>query len=430
MASRSTSLLYLVHRETLSSVISSQVITPLEHLRPDTEVTLGLMTPLGHLWRNKYAPTLKRIEERCRASGIRVAWIPSPPTRLPWLWSDAFVLRQWIRKHFSADQPLVVRCRNATTTSIALDALRGFSRAHVIYDRRGAEITEEVQKWGLDSIPQKDWPPHAKSAITHVTAAEHRAVHQATGITCVSNAMVDELCERYPTLNRDKFFVAPCCPEITAFDRVISERDNARMSLGLSDRFIVSYVGSLAWYQLPQASIRLFRLIKTAIPLAHLLAITTEPDKMKRLLETSSIDSSDYTIRSVPPRDVPGLLIASDMGLLLRDNTLTNRVASPIKFGEYMAAGVPVLITPSLGDYSAAVVHSDLGIEVDLQLDDSTLLSRLGDGLTSSSFITPTTRHRCRQFAAANLSWQAVLPAMASWLNRLTERSAKQDAPG
>ena len=183
-------------------------------------------------------------------------------------------------------------------------------------------------------------------------------------------------------------------------------------------------------YELQQYCCGLFRLIKTAIPLAHLLAITTEPDKMKRLLETSSIDSSDYTIRSVPPRDVPGLLIASDMGLLLRDNTLTNRVASPIKFGEYMAAGVPVLITPSLGDYSAAVVHSDLGIEVDLQLDDSTLLSRLGDGLTSSSFITPTTRHRCRQFAAANLSWQAVLPAMASWLNRLTERSAKQDAPG
>ena len=414
---QSAPILYLVHRETLSSVISSQVITPLEKLQPMTSVTVGLMTPIGQLWRSKYRPALQKIENRCRNSGIRLGWLASPPTRLNWLWSDAFVLRQWIRRHFPHDQPLIVRCRNATTTSIALDALRDYRNVRVIYDCRGAEVTETIQTLGLETTPQNEWPAQAKKHIAQIQAAEGRAVRQADGVTCVSLAMVDVLRQAYPQIPGEKLFVVPCCPDLEAFTSVVNERDTVRRELGFHDKYVVSYCGSLAWYQFPEASIRVFRLIKSLRPDAHFFAITTQPEQMRPLLEKAGFSPADYTIRSVPAQEVPRLLVASDVGLLLRDDSLTNRVASPIKFGEYMAAGVPVIVSPRLGDCSESVRSEQLGIEVDPTLDDEKVIPSLQSFLAISPSDHSEIRERCRSFANRHLSWSGILPKLTDWLN-------------
>lgn len=413
-------LLYLVHRETLSSAISSQVITPLEKLQPAISVTLGFMTPIGQLWRSKFRPALQKIENRCRNSGLRVGWLPSPPTRLNWLWSDAFVLRRWIRRHFPDNQPLIVRCRNATTTSIALDALQGYQNARVIYDCRGAEVTEMTQTLGLEATPENEWPAQSKATIKQIQAAEERAVHEAAGVTCVSHAMVDSLTQKYPQIPRQKFFVAPCCPDIDAFTSVVNDRDVVRRELKLHDKYVVSYCGSLVWYQFPEASIRVFRLIKSLRPDAHFFAVTTHPEPMRLLLERAGFSPADYTIRSVPAQEVPRLLVASDLGLMLRDDSLTNRVASPIKFGEYMAAGVPVIITPRLGDCSESVRSERLGIEVDLTLDDEKVIASLRSFVEMSSSEQAAIRERCRDFANRQLSWSVVLPQLTEWLGTIT----------
>lgn len=415
----SVPLLYLVHRETLSSVISSQVITPLEKLQPATSVTLGLMTPIGQLWRSKHRPALQKIEHRCGHTGIRLGWLPSPPTRLSWMWSDAFVLRRWIRRHFPDDQPLIVRCRNATTTSIALDALQGYRNARVIYDCRGAEVTEMMQTLGLEATPENEWPAPAKTTIKQIRAAEERAVHEAAGVTCVSHAMVDSLSQTYPQIPREKFFVVPCCPDIDAFTRVVNDREVVRRELGLHDKYVVSYCGSLAWYQFPEASIQVFRLIKSLRADAHFFAITTQPDQMRLLLENAGFSAADYTIRSVPAQDVPRLLIASDLGLMIRDDSLTNRVASPIKFGEYMAAGIPVVISPRLGDCSESVRRERLGIEVDLTLDDGKTIASLRSFVAMPSSEQSEIRERCRDFANRHLSWSVVLPQLTEWFGRI-----------
>jgi len=404
-------------------VISSQVITPLEKLQPATSVTLGLMTPVGQLWRSKYRPALQKIENRCRDSGIHLGWLPSPPTRLSWLWSDAFVLRKWIRRQFPNDQTLIVRCRNATTTSIALDALRGYPNARVIYDCRGAEVTETIQTLGLDATPENAWPTQATAAIRQIQSAEKRAIHEADGVTCVSHAMVDSLTQNYPLIPREKFFVVPCCPDIEAFTCVANERDLVRQQLGLHNKYVVSYCGSLAWYQFPEASIRIFRLIKSLRPDAHFFAITTQPDHMRPLLENAGFSSADYTIRSVPAKDVPRLLVASDLGLLLRDDSLTNRVASPIKFGEYMAAGVPIVISPRLGDCSESVRSEGLGIEVNLALDDEKVITSLRSFLAMSPSEQAAIRGRCRDFANRHLSWSMILPQLAEWLGKIAPQS-------
>jgi hypothetical protein len=47
---------------------------------------------------------------------------------------------------------------------------------------------------------------------------------------------------------------------------------------------------------------------------------------------------------------------------MIREDTITNRVASPTKFAEYLAAGLPVLISAHIGDFSTTVRANDLGL--------------------------------------------------------------------
>ena len=107
---------YLVYREALSSIFSSQILTPLEELQGVTQNSLAILTPIGQLLRKQYRHPLNQIDARARAAGIEVGWIPSPPSRTPHLWSDAFLLRQWLSKRFGREQPFLIRCRNAIST--------------------------------------------------------------------------------------------------------------------------------------------------------------------------------------------------------------------------------------------------------------------------------------------------------------------------
>lgn len=415
-------LVYLVYREALSSVFASQVLTPLEEHREVARITLGLLTPVGHLLRGQYRPALRKITSRCQQAGIPLGWIPSPPTRTPWLWSDAFLLRQWISQRFRRDQSFIVRCRNAEMTCIALEALKSFGGARVLYDCRGAEVIEAIQRLGLENLPESEWNPVARRTVAEATQRESRAVTESAGVICVSHAMVRMLQQRYPEVPDDKFRVAPCCPDVESFRQVIPDRAVVRQELGLAKRFVVTYLGSLAWYQRPDASMRLFRLIQAVRPEAHFLAITTEPDKMRQLATQAGIAPDSMTIRSVPARDVPRLLVASDLGLLLRDDSETNRVASPVKFGEYLAAGVPVVITPRLGDCSAAVREHHLGVEVDLSLDDAPLTDQLRGHLAGSGAAACEDRDRCARYAETELSWTGVVPPLAQWYAELLNR--------
>ena len=63
----------------------------------------------------------------------------------------------------------------------------------------------------------------------------------------------------------------------------------------------------------------------------------------------------------VSEQEIPNLLMCGDYGLLLREESVTNKVASPIKFAEYLACGLGIIITPNIGDYSSYVINNNCG---------------------------------------------------------------------
>lgn len=58
-------------------------------------------------------------------------------------------------------------------------------------------------------------------------------------------------------------------------------------------------------------------------------------------------------------------LLAADFGLMIRQPSATNMVASPIKFAEYLAAGVGVIASRGIGDLDGTLSRSRVGQLVD-----------------------------------------------------------------
>ncbi|HMZ48095.1 MAG TPA: hypothetical protein PLP28_03885, partial [Flavobacteriales bacterium] len=61
---------------------------------------------------------------------------------------------------------------------------------------------------------------------------------------------------------------------------------------------------------------------------------------------------------------VSAALAQCDLGIMVRERTITNQVASPTKFAEYLASGLRIITNAGLGDFSELVAREDLGLVV------------------------------------------------------------------
>jgi glycosyltransferase involved in cell wall biosynthesis len=64
----------------------------------------------------------------------------------------------------------------------------------------------------------------------------------------------------------------------------------------------------------------------------------------------------------VAPDDVPRELYAGDIGLCLVASAFSKVASAPTRFAEYLAAGMPVLVTPGVGDLESIVEGHGVGV--------------------------------------------------------------------
>jgi hypothetical protein len=69
--------------------------------------------------------------------------------------------------------------------------------------------------------------------------------------------------------------------------------------------------------------------------------------------------------RLLPQGEVARSLEAADFGIMIREPSVTNAASSPTKLAEYLAAGLPVVISPGIGDYSRFVERHGCGVAPD-----------------------------------------------------------------
>jgi len=219
---------------------------------------------------------------------------------------------------------------------------------------------------------------------------ERWAIRRADAIACVSERLRQRTLRWQPAA-AGKVVVIPCCydPGIARRDKEAIERLRGELALDPARDFVLAYAGSLSAWNRPEAILAVFRAFRAVRSRTRLLLLTAD---LPAAQATFGSDK-DVIIRSVPHREIQHYLALADLGLLLRDRSPVNRVASPVKFAEYLACGLPVLVSPGVGDCSDIVRRERVGCIMDAELPLPQVVS---DIVAHRADL----RNRCREVAA------------------------------
>lgn len=246
----------------------------------------------------------------------------------------------------------VAICRNVFCTKMALRIRSWGLLNKVILDGRSA-MAAEIEEYDVFPVPY---------LRKNIRAIESFSVLNADYRIAVSSKLISYWRDNYGYSKGDHV-VIPCTLDskyFSANDRLLSEKSiDKRKELGFQPKdIILVYSGSNAPWQS-------FALLKE-----FLEEVFTRNNNTKCLFlskENSEIEElkNKYPTRIVckwlQQSQVPKYLSICDYGILLREQSITNKVASPVKFAEYLSCGLKVVISNNLGDLTEFVRDHNVG---------------------------------------------------------------------
>lgn len=232
--------------------------------------------------------------------------------------------------------------------------------------------------------------------VAALKGIRRRAVAASSAIMAVSEPLVE-----YSTASFGKktAFVIPCgllqCPSL---DNMQINRQKWRHRFGLDEELAVAYSGGLSRWQLVKETCLLFLTIHEYRPDAVLLLFTPSPEEALAIATDAGISGNDVIATYLEPSDVIPALSAADIGVLLRKNDTTNRVAFPNKFAEYVAAGLVTVTSPGLADPARIVADYDIGLAFPPdQCQNPNCIESILEMATKRENDMEAFRHRCHR---------------------------------
>lgn len=350
--------LFLMTEAVEDTVIDSQVLLPLDLLgRRGVTFDLVLFSALrGTLreGRERRRARLARARSALRPGHVRVFWTPAARRRVGLLWS-ACMLGGMLIPEALRRRVVVCHCRGLQAAAIARLVSRCLPRVRYLYDVRGDYLAEATQLRapGRPSGTVRD-------DVRTLLKKEAQVVQHATVVTSVSGPLKRRLTERHQGLCPRNMLVVPCAADEHRFGFDAQLRGVERRRLGLDGLSVLVYAGALgpAWH----GATDFMRLVSHALRADErraFLCVTPDAAYAQRLAAANAVPDERCRIISAGHGGVPGLMMAADIGLLVRPVSPVNDVACPTKLAEYLVSGLVLLYSPGIGD--TEVLVSKLG---------------------------------------------------------------------
>ena len=257
----------------------------------------------------------------------------------------------------------IVHCRSYIAALAGLKMKKKFE-TKFIFDMRGFYADERVDGglWNINNLVYKNiYSYFKKKEKQFLVNADHI-------ISLTENAKAEIL--KWDLPNQPlPIQVIPCCADLEFFDRKnIKETDkniwSEKLHISKSD-FIVSYLGSIGTWYMPDEMLDFFKLLSNKNDNAKFLFITPDnPESIINAAKSKGIDENKMIIQKANRSEVPVLLSLSNISIFFIKPVFSKRASSPTKMGELMGMGIPLICNGNVGDVDEMINNTSAGIIV------------------------------------------------------------------
>jgi len=330
---------FLTYNEAPSGIFSSQVIEVVKFLQQNSNKKVRLVSFIS----------LRRFFFNRRS--IKTEYPPALvypmfPKMLNWR-RNRFLLLLLCRIY----KPKTIIARSVMASKLALLARDRRLCMKVVYDGRGAIAAE----WNEYKVVDDDY------LLSHIAEYENEVIQRSDYRISVSQALVNLWKTDYKYVAPDHIIV-PCTlsegflnSQISA-EAIIAKRSEMRLD---QDDTVFIYSGSLAGWQSFDLTQSFIEPILKSSKKNKIVFFSPSDPCIFKLMEHFP---EQVIFKHLDSNKVHEYLMVGDYGLLIRENSETNKVASPVKYAEYLSSGLKVIISPNLGDYTELSREKNWGV--------------------------------------------------------------------
>ncbi len=335
---------YLTNNEFYSGIYQGQVIDMVSYLRVNQNMDIRLVA---------FLPLKKYMEGRAliKRHMPNAIVLPSAPRQSRGLrWKhNRYLLYLFCLLYRRKG----IVSRNPIATNLALLVKSMGAIDLVCYDGRGAVAAESVE-YGIYSTGIK----------REIVALERGAVERSDFRMCITNNLLEYWRTQY-NYSGTNYFIIPgtLSRNFSSFVLSDDEVEHLRTQMGYSAKdVLLIYSGSTGVWQ-------------SFDILFDFLVGQLEGNEYVKVLFLSRSDSYIDRLASLypqrvrriwtTPEKVSEMLWVADYGLIIRGDSVTNKVSLPTKFPEYLACGLSILVNWSVEEVSRFVAKHSCGDIID-----------------------------------------------------------------
>jgi glycosyltransferase involved in cell wall biosynthesis len=306
----------------------------------------------------------------------------------------------------------IVHTRSYIPSAMAIN-LKSFTGARFLFDMRGLMPREYVSMgyWTTDSLGYRI-----------AKRVEARALKMADAIVVTSPLFKQEVIDldswhgKPSEPDMKKLVVISNCVDTEKFRPDLAQMTDLKSRYGLAGRriLLLSSGGLQPWHQ-PEAVIGFYQALRNLAPDFALVILTRSIEYAKTICLSSGLEEKDYRLFSISPDEMPEHILMAEAGIsFLKPG---HEMASPIKLAEYLACGVPVVISPGQGGISTRIASEYAGVVVQsFKFNEYNKAARDLLNLLEN----PATRQRCRQIGEDVFSLRGAVDQYAQVYQQIT----------